>query len=124
MSRSLFPLLFLLSGCTAVRASYFLVDAERKYQSAVNEGADERAPYEITMARELLWKAREETNNSDYGAAEQLCKKSVTFSASAYERSVDGPDLQNTEDFVPELREEKPVEERNEALDDINLDDL
>jgi hypothetical protein len=113
----------LLTGCTAARASYFLLDAERKYQSAVEQGATERAPYEITLAHEYLWKAKEETNYSDYGAAEQLCKKSIAWSASAYEKTADGPDLKNSDEFVPEIKEEKPVEEHKDEPK-IDLDDL
>jgi hypothetical protein len=127
--RPLLPLtllaLFGASGC-AVRASYFVIDAERKFQTAVEAGGDERAVYETTLAREYLWKAKEEINSSDYGAVEQLCKKSIAWSAEAYEKSADdGPNLDKNDEFVPE---EKPEEEKkpgdDNTLDDIDLDDL
>lgn len=76
MRRWLVPLPLLLTGC-AVRASYFLVDAERAWQEAVDAGAVEAAPYEATLAREYLVKAREEAAHSDYQVAEQLAKQSV-----------------------------------------------
>jgi hypothetical protein len=119
---SLLPVV-LLSGCTAARASYFLLDAERKYESAVNEGAMDAAPYDITLAHEYLWKAREEANDSDYGATEQLCKKSAAYSATALQKSQDGPDIKNAGEFVPEERVEKPVED-NSNEPKIDLDDL
>jgi hypothetical protein len=113
------------SGCTAARASYFVLDAERKLQTAVEAGAEERAVYEFTLAREYLWKAREEVNSSDFGAAEQLCKKSVTWSAQALELSEDrGADVKNADEFVPETRPEEPAEPKDETRIDIDLDDL
>ncbi len=114
------------TGCTAARASYFVIDAERKFQTAVEAGGDERAVYETTLAREYLWKAKEEVNSSDYGAAEQLCKKSIAWSAEAYEKSADiGPDLEKTDEFVPETKpEESKQPEGENTLDDIDLDDL
>lgn len=113
------------SGCTAARASYFVLDAERKFQTAVEAGAEERAVYEITLAREYLWKAKEEVNSSDFGAAEQLCKKSVTWSNQALELSEDrGADVKNADEFVPENRPEVPEEPKDETPIDIDLDDL
>ncbi|MFN7143847.1 MAG: hypothetical protein ACK4YP_08740 [Myxococcota bacterium] len=113
------------SGCTAARASYFVLDAERKFESAVAVGADDRAVYEITLAREYLWKAKEEVNSSDYGAAEQLCKKSIAWSAEAYEKSADmGPDMKDADEFVPETKPETPPPSKDETPIDIDLDDL
>lgn len=71
------PLLLLLSTGCAVRASYFLVDAERAWQEAVDAGAETAAPYESTLARAYLLKAREEAGHSDYQAAERLAKQAV-----------------------------------------------
>jgi len=113
------------AGCTAARASYFVLDAQRKYQTAVESGAEERAVYEITLAREYLWKAKEEVNSSEFGAAEQLCKKSVTWSAQAVEKSDDrGIDVKNADQFVPEVKPEKPPEPKDDTRIDIDLDDL
>lgn len=113
------------SGCAA-RASYFIFDAEHKYNVALAEGADEKAVYEITMAREFLWKAKEEVNSSDYGSAEALCKKSKAYSQEAYDRSVDrGVNVGNADEFVPETKPEVPVEEKPKTEEPvIDLDDL
>lgn len=121
----LLPLSLALSGC-AVRASYLVLDAERKFQSAVTAGGDERAVYETTLARAYLWKAKEEINSSDYGAVEQLCKKSIAWSAEAYEKSADdGPDLEKNDEFVPETKPEVETRPKgDDTLDDIDLDDL
>ena len=123
--RALLLLVLFLSGCAA-RASYYVFDAERKFQAAVDAGGDERAVYETTLAREYLWKAKEEVNSSDYGAAEQLCKKSIAWSAEAYEKSADdGPNLDKNDEFVPEIKpEEVKKPETENTLDDIDLDDL
>src|SRR5687768_8845152 len=103
----------LLEGCTAVRATYYIVDAEKKYQAAVAEGALEQAPYEITMASEFLTKAKEEDGYSDFGATEMLCRKSIEYSAAAYERSSDDgrPDVKDADEIVPEEKPEEPVKE-------------
>ncbi|MDP2314224.1 MAG: DUF4398 domain-containing protein [Pseudomonadota bacterium] len=123
--RLLLLLPLLSTGCAA-RAGYLVLDAERKFQSAVEAGGDERAVYETTLAREYLWKAKEEVNSSDYGAAEQLCKKSVAWSAEAYEKAADdGPNLEKNDEFVPETKpEEVKAPEGENTLDDIDLDDL
>ena len=123
--RALLLLALFLSGCAA-RASYFVFDAQRDYEAAVNAGGEERAVYETTLAREYLWKAKEEVNSSDYGAAEQVCKKSMAWSAEAYEKSADdGPNLDKTDEFVPETKpEEVKKPETPNTLDDIDLDDL
>lgn len=123
--RALLLLALFSSGCAA-RASYYVFDAERKFQDAVDAGAEERAVYEATLAREYLWKAKEEINSSDYGAAEQLCKKSIAWSAEAYEKSADdGPNLEKNDEFVPEEKPEEVEEpEPENDLDKIDLDDL
>lgn len=69
-------LLLFAPGC-AGRAAYYLVDATRSYQEAVDAGAEERAPYEFTLAQEYLRKAREEDGYSDYQAAETLAKRAA-----------------------------------------------
>jgi hypothetical protein len=113
-----------LSGCAA-RAAFFVLNAERKLAAAEEAEAADRAVYEYTLAREYLWKAKEEVNFSDYGAAEQLCKKSMAWSTEAYEKSADfGPDMENADEFVPEVKPEIPPEPKDETPIDIDLDDL
>lgn len=114
----------LLTGCAA-RAAYFVMDAEKKYKAAEEIGAEERAVYEMTLAEQYLWKAKEEINDSDYGSAEQLLKKSSAWSLEAYEKSEDrGADVKNADEFVPEVKPDKPVDPKDETRIDIDLDDL
>ncbi len=109
------------SGCAAARAGYFLVNAQRKYQSAMDQGADDRAPYEATMAGAYLDKAREEDGYSDYGVTEKLCKRSMEMSAKALTRSEDLAPTQHPETFVPEERKKDP-EKPPEPAPDLNID--
>lgn len=111
----------LLPGCTAARATYFLLDAQQKYQDAVQEGAEKAAPYEITLAHEFLEKAKEEDGYSDFGATEALCKKSIEYSAAAYQRAVDDVDVKGADEIVPEQKREE-VQEKDDTQ--IDLDDL
>lgn len=108
-----------LSGCTAGRATYYVIDAQQKYQDALAQGAEKHAAYEITMAREYLAKAKEESGYSDYGATEQLCKKSMEFSAAAYAKASDvGDDIEGADQIVPEEKKEKEkVEEDKTKID-------
>lgn len=98
--RTLIPLLLLLplTGC-AVRAGVSLLEAQRAYQDALESGADMRAAYEMTLANEYLMKAREEDGYADYGAAEQLCKKSMVLSAKAMKTSREGGVKVNAEEL-------------------------
>ena len=117
--------LAVLPACTAARASYYVVDAERNLHAAARMGAEERAVYEYTLAKEYLWKAKEEVNASDYGSAEQLCKKSIEYAALALERADDkGERVKGAEDFVPEVKPEEPEEEEEAPELNIDLDDL
>jgi hypothetical protein len=101
-----------------------ILTAQREYQYALEEGADEKAVYEATLAYEYLQKAREEADYSQYGAVERLCKASITWSHAAYTRaSGEGmPDVDPT--IVPEERAQptpKPTTEDPEI--DIDLDE-
>ena len=69
-------LLLSTPGC-AGRAAYYLVDATRSYQEAVDAGAEANAVYEFTLAEAYLRKAREEDGYSDYQAAETLAKRAT-----------------------------------------------
>jgi hypothetical protein len=128
MQWTLLPLLAVLpmalGGCTAVRASYYLLDAQRKFESAVNAGAEQRAPYEFTLAEQYLQKAREEDGYSDFGAAEMLSRKSIEYAAAAFEKASDEgrPDVSGAESIVPEEKKEEPPKEQGPDID-IDLDD-
>lgn len=80
----------LLSGCTAAYGGYAIESAQRAYQQALAAGAEESAPYQVTLAREYLLKAREESGYSDYGAVDQLCQRSKEASWKAKELADQG----------------------------------
>ena len=83
--RALVLLLLALTGCTAGRSLYYVWSAERSVTEAVEAGADTKAVYEYTLAREYLKKAKEETGYSDYKDAERLARKAETWSVKAAE---------------------------------------
>lgn len=72
-----------LTGCTAGRASYYLVDTDRAYRAAVEAGAEELAVYEYTMAWLYRDKAWEEWGYSDYEAAEKLALMAADYARQA-----------------------------------------
>ena len=80
----------LLSGCTAAYGGYAIESASRAYQQALAAGAEESAPYQVTLAWEYLQKAREEAGYSDYGAVDQLCQRSKEASWKAKELADQG----------------------------------
>lgn len=95
--------LVVLTGCTAGRAGYVIIDTQRAYQSALDAGAMESAPYQTTLAWEFLQKAREEDGYSDYGAVEQLCRTSKQASLKAKkEASEGGVKIHTDENALPE----------------------
>lgn len=111
-------------GCAAARAGYYIVNAQKKYQNAVDQGAEDRALYEVTLAGAYLQKAREEDGYCDYGTTERLCKRSMEMSEKALTRSEDLTNGQNGEKFVPEEREKEPEKPAEPTPDlDIDLDD-
>jgi hypothetical protein len=96
-----------LSGCAA-RATFRLVEADQHVQAAIKAGSGTRAPYETTLARAYLEKAREEAGRSDFGAAEQLARRAIELSDAALARAASAvrvTDLPtNAADIVPEER--------------------
>lgn len=77
------PLLLLVGGCAAAKASIHLVIAETALGRAADQGAEARAPYEYTMAERYLAKAREEHAEADYRVAEVLSRASADWSDQA-----------------------------------------
>ena len=78
----------LLSGCAA-RATWRLVEADQHVQAAISAGAGTNAPYETTLARAYLEKAREEAGASDFGAAELLARRAIELADAAVTRVKD-----------------------------------
>ena len=60
---------FALAGCSPWAAARGARDAERAVHAAEQARADEHAPYELTLAKLYLSKAREEAAEAHYAAA-------------------------------------------------------
>lgn len=76
-------LLLALGGCTAGRTVFYVWSAQRSMDGAIAAGADTKAVYEYTLAREYLAKAREESGYSDFKDAEILARKARTWADKA-----------------------------------------
>jgi hypothetical protein len=72
-----------LTGCTAIRSTVHLAQAEQAYNLAVEADAATWAPYAHARAHSLLLKAREEWGYSDFGPAEDLFDQSKEWSTKA-----------------------------------------
>lgn len=105
MSR-LVPLLIagLATGCTAIKSTVHLAQAEQAVQLAREAEAPEQAPYAWTMAEQLILKAREEWAAADYGPAETLSIKAMKIANDAAEqaRTAPRPEQQPLEAMLPE----------------------
>ncbi len=121
LALALLPLV--LSGCAA-RSAYTLLNADRALQKARQAGAEEKSAYEYTLASEYLAKAREENTYSEYQISERLAKTSMDFALRALENTSDA-EREYDEEIVPEERIEVPEEEQKEnTLDQIDLDEI
>lgn len=97
-------LVALVSGCTAIKTTVHLAQAEQGLVEARNYDAQNLAVYEYTMAMRYLEKAREENGASDYRIAEALARRSAEWSDKAIisiERGRKGIDT--LEDDIGEL---------------------
>ena len=79
------------SGCTAIKSTVHLAQAEQAVQLAREAEAPEQAPYAWTMAEQLILKAREEWAAADYGPAETLSKQALEAAAKAEETARTAP---------------------------------
>jgi hypothetical protein len=80
-----------LGGCTATLATVHLVTARDAVQRAELHHAPERAPYEYTMAVELLAKARAEAAHAGHGNAVDLAREAAEWADRATMRSDAAP---------------------------------
>ena len=118
-------LLVPLSACAAGRSAYFLVNAERTYNSAREAKAEERAIYEFTLAQAYLDKAKEEAGYSRYSASEKLAKASMEYAAKAQELAEEqGVNMDDADKIVPEEKKKEEEKEKNDTLDNIDLDEI
>ncbi len=74
---SILLLLTFASGCTATLSTARLVEAQRAVARAEERGAEELAPYELTLAREVLEKAREEHQHNAFRTAADLAQRAA-----------------------------------------------
>lgn len=128
-----------LSGCAAGRAGIAIAQAESAIQHAEREGAGERSPYELFLARHYITKAREEAQFSAYrdsvqlaGKAAELADKSVINSArlggsgpsaSASTGSPTAPKAPSSSPPTPEPAAEKPAEKELPEMTDEKPED-
>lgn len=113
----------LAPGCAA-RSGYVLLNANRSVEKARSAGAPEKATYEYTLAQAYLAKAQEENTYNEYQQSERLAKTSMDWAQRALEATSDA-ERDFGEEIVPEERVEKPVEEQKDnTLDQIDLDDI
>ncbi len=80
-----------LSGCGAAAYSYNAVRAARSVERARQVGAEKLAPYEMTLAKAYLEKAREESAEAAYEEAVHLAKLSRSIADRAVERARKAP---------------------------------
>ena len=103
---SLLPLVALgasLSGCTAIKSTVHLAQGEQALYDARAVGGPDYAVYNWTMAEELQKKAREEWGYSDFGACEDLSKKSSEWAAKARDQAEKAEKIQKVEGSGPAL---------------------
>ncbi|MCO4746237.1 MAG: hypothetical protein KC912_15675 [Proteobacteria bacterium] len=128
--RTLVPvLIFALSGCTAIKSSVHLVQAEQAVTRAEQRNADDDAIYEYTMSLRYLEKAREENGYSDYKDSTTLSKAAVEWAEQAVSAvEMGGSTYRPTapaeadDESIPE--ETDDVEVIDESLPDLGDDDL
>ena len=104
------------TGCTAIKATVHVAQAEQALAEARNRDAQNLAVYEYTMAIRYLEKAREEHGSADYRISENLSKRSAEWSDKAIisiERGRKGIDM--LEDDVGALPT-APVKPLEDAL--------
>lgn len=83
-----------LAGCAAGRGTYFLAEADRHVQAALDAEAPEKAIYAWTMADEARRKAWEEWGYSDYEEAERLAKLAAEWADKAEKLARSGSAVQ------------------------------
>jgi len=117
-------LLLLTTGCTAGRATYYLIDADRAYQDAVEASAEEKAVYEFTMAWMYRDKAWEEWGYSDYEAAEKLSLLAVEYARQAEKVAVYGAEERELIDELEVVPDQvEPMPEGSDEVPDYLEDE-
>jgi hypothetical protein len=110
------------SGCTAIKSTVHLAQAEQAVQLAREAQAPEQAPYAWTLAEQLVLKAREEWAASDFGPSETLSRQALEAANRAAEqaRTAPRPEQQPPEAMLPEATTVAP--DAPDAPDDPDND--
>ncbi len=72
-----------LTGCGNTLYAFSANSAASKLEEARNAGAEQRAPYEYTLAKEHLEKAMSEAAEADYGDAYELANAAYEYAEQA-----------------------------------------
>ncbi len=99
MLRRLLPLLLLAllaSGCGAIRSTVGIVEAEKALKAAHEAGARDRAPYPITLAEEMLTKAKEEMGYAEYSRSFEFAREARELAENAETLARKTPDAPPT----------------------------
>jgi len=114
-----------LGGCAA-RSTLQIVQAEQALYLAREAEAPDRAVFEWTLAEQYMQKAREEWSHSDYGAADELARKSIHWAEQAEQAASDSAHHQimdRSSDIVPEERAPAPVPEPSpDGAEDMGIE--
>lgn len=116
------------SGCTAIKATVHVAQAEQALAEARNHDAQNLAIYEYTMAIRYLEKAREEHGSADYRICENLARRSAEWADKAIisiERGRKGIDmLEDDVGALPSALPERPLEDALPESSSQPLEDL
>ena len=120
---ALFSAVGLASGCTSLKATIHMADAEKALRVADEYDAKNLATYEYIMAMRYLQKAKEEISYNEHRMAEDLAKKSQEWSDKAIIFIQRGGRLDLSEEDFDFLRDKSPDEAPPEApLEDVLID--
>lgn len=103
-----------VTGCTAIKATVHVAQAEQALADARDHDAQNLAVYEYTMAVRYLEKAREEHGSADYRISEDLSKRSAEWADKAIiaiERGRKGIDMLEDAGSLPTTAPGRPAEE-------------
>lgn len=83
--------IFTTTACGPILSTSRRADAEDALAEAAKYNAEERAPYEYTLAREYLRKADELWGYSQFGASADYAQKSIEMANAAAEKAQSDP---------------------------------
>jgi len=87
----LIAVIFTTTACGPILSTSRRADAEDALEEAAKYNAEERAPYEYTLAKEYLRKADELWGYSQFGASSDYAQKSIDMATAAAEKAQSDP---------------------------------